>query len=138
MSPSCSPKPFSMYALRYASGISFALSSGQTAASARARTLVERSVATTSSSQPVWPNAARRHIASVYGSSPVEQAALQMRTRRGRRPASPSAFHAGNTRSSRNSKWRGSRKKCVSLVQMASSIRTFSPSSATTRSKYSP
>ncbi len=108
-------------------------SSGQTARWARSRTFVERSVASTSSSHPDG-KAARRVIAMENGSSPVEQAALHTRRRRARFPASASARQAGKTCSARNSKWRGSRKKCVSFVQIASIIRTRSTSSSTTRS----
>ena len=55
---------------------------GQSAARAAARTLFERSVATISTCQPAdagnrWSIA----MASEYGSSPVEQAALHARTR---------------------------------------------------------
>ena len=122
-----------MKGFRCAAGISFAFSIGHIPAAARSSTLVERSLASTSRSQPEG-NAVRSDIASVYGSSPVEHAALQTRTPALALPASASRRQAGKTRSARNSKWRGSRKKWVSFVQIASSIRMRSASSPITQS----
>ena len=91
------------------------------------------SVARISISQPEpggkW---ARKDIATEYGSSPVEHAALQTRTRRDICPCSARASHSGKTRLSRNSNCRGSRKKCVSFVEIASTSRTRSASSDST------
>ena len=70
-------------------------------------------------------------MASVYGSSPVEHAALQTRMRFVRAPAAASAFHFGKSRSVRNSKCFGSRKKCVSFVDTRSNIVTRSAGSST-------
>ena len=73
-------------------------------------------------------------MAIEYGSSPVEQPALQTRTRLARAPASAAACHAGSTCCSRNANCFGSRKKCVSFVQSASIMRTSSSRSLQTRS----
>ena len=64
-------------------------------------------------------------IAMLYGSSPLEQPALQMRRRRGR-PVRLDAERAGRTTERRNAKWCASRKNSVLLVVMALIIRTSS------------
>ena len=101
---------------------------GQTPSRAAARTRVERSDARISTDQPSAAGKCDAStIASEYGSSPVEQAALQARIRFGIAPASPSARQRGSTDSSRNSNCCGSRKKRVSFVEMQSSIAVRSP-----------
>src|SRR5512138_3721711 len=104
-----------MKALRYGSGISAAFAIGQVAARARSRILVERSVASTSSDQPLG-KAVSSDMAIEYGSSPDEHAALQTRTRRSRFPAVACSCQVGKIVPARYSQWRGSRKKWVSLV----------------------
>ena len=77
------------------------------------------SVAMTFRSQPaVEGSSSRRAIAIEYGSSPVEQPALQIRTRRPRVEASRTS--SGSTCWRRARAWGGLRKKCVSWIVTSS------------------
>src|SRR5262245_23890809 len=89
---------------------------------AAASALVERSEATISIDQS--GSVAASDMAIEYGSSPVEHPALQTRIDLRRSPQSAAARQAGRMCSSRNANCLGSRKKLVSLVQMASIICT--------------
>ena len=133
MRPSSLRTPRSMYALRKRSGMSSPRSIGHTPSRAAASTRVERSDARISTDHPSAAGKCEAStIASVYGSSPVEHAALHARIRFGIVPASPIARHRGSTDSSRKWNCCGSRKKRVSFVEMQSSMAVRSPPSAAT------
>ncbi len=74
-------------------------------------------------------------MASVYGSAPIEQAALQTFSAVPR----PGACNIGTARSTRKRKWSGSRKNSVLLVVMTSISCTASdarPSASNSQAQY--
>src|SRR4051794_27429393 len=79
----------------------------------------ETSVASTRRSQPDDPNSSSSNMASEYGSSPVEQAALQIRMLLGRLPMAAEARQCGKIELRSRSKCCRSRKNDVSWVQTA-------------------